>query len=209
MTSAFMADGVPLAAEEDLAPDRELVGRLAAGDESALASLYDRHGKTLYGLAYRILTDREDAEEVVMDAFTQAWRGAGSYSAERGSVAAWLVVLVRSRALDRLRSRERRQRALGRAALVDPLAPSPGMGAGPLPSDAGAERGERRERVLAVLASLPESQRRCIELAYYDGLTQTEIAERLAEPLGTVKTRVRLGLMKLREAFETAGAESA
>lgn len=201
--------GVLVAADSDLVPDARLVASLAGGDEGALASLYDRHGKTLYGLAYRILGDRDDAEEVVMDAFTQAWRAAASYSADRGSVAAWLVVLARSRALDRLRARARRVRALSRAVEQDPTSPSPAMGTPSVGTDDGAEAGERRDRILAVLRALPEAQRQCIELAYYDGLTQSEIAARLSEPLGTVKTRMRLGLIKLREALEPARTESA
>jgi RNA polymerase sigma-70 factor (ECF subfamily) len=193
-------------AAEGLTPDAGLVGRMAGGDEAALASLYDRHGKTLYGLAFRILGDRDDAEEVVMDAFTQAWRSAATYAAERGSVAAWLVMLARSRALDRLRARSRQARALTRAAQQESLTPAAAATSGAL---LAAESRERSERVKAALAALPEAQRVCIELGYYEGLTQSEIAARLAEPLGTVKTRMRLGLIKLREALQPELAESA
>lgn len=181
--------------------DGVLVSRLAAGDDAALGALYDRHGATLYALAFRILADRDDAEEVVMDAMTQAWRASGTYSADRGSVAAWLVVLTRSRALDHLRSRHRQARALDRAAALET---DGALAMGDQASDAGAaaEHGERRARIRAALASLPEPQRVCIELAYYQGLTQTEIAAQLGEPLGTVKTRMRLGLLKLRDTLQ-------
>ncbi len=182
-------------------PDGALVARLGRGDEAALGALYDRYGRTLYALAYRILGDRDDAEEVVMDAFAQAWRGAAGYAAERGSVAAWLVVLARSRALDRVRARARQVRAVDRAAEAEPEG-APAMGRIGPDTAWAAEHGERRKRVLAALATLPEPQRRCIELAYYDGLTQTEIAARLQEPLGTVKTRMRLGMIKLRELLQ-------
>lgn len=180
----------------DAPSDAALVRRMAAGDESAVGALYDRYGATLYALAVRILGDREDAEEAVMDAMAQAWSGANRYAAERGSVGAWLVVLVRSRALDRRRAGGRRLLALDRAAAAEA---APGMGGAPPPTSAAAEAGEQRARVLAALAALPEPQRVCLELAYYDGLSQSEIAARLAEPLGTVKTRTRQALIRLRE----------
>jgi RNA polymerase sigma-70 factor (ECF subfamily) len=183
--------------------DRALVARVADGDGAALGALYDRYGRTLFSLAYRILGDGDDAEEVVMDAMEQAWRSAADYSPERGSVAAWLVVLVRSRALDRLRARRRQARALDRAWSLEPEA-APGMGSTLEGAGAAAEAGDRRSRVLAALRQLPESQRVCLELAYYEGLTQTQIAARLDEPLGTVKTRMRLGLIKLRESLQPA-----
>jgi RNA polymerase sigma-70 factor (ECF subfamily) len=183
--------------------DRALVARVADRDGAALGALYDRYGRTLFSLAYRILGDGDDAEEVVMDAMAQAWRSAADYSSERGSVAAWLVVLVRSRALDRLRARRRQERALDRASSLTPET-APGMGSALEGAGAAAEAGDRRSRVLAALRELPESQRVCLELAYYEGLTQTQIAARLDEPLGTVKTRMRLGLIKLRESLQPA-----
>jgi RNA polymerase sigma-70 factor (ECF subfamily) len=187
--------------------DSALVARMAGGEERALGALYDRYGRTLFALAYRILADRDDAEEVVLEAFTQAWRNAGSYATDRGSVAAWLVVLARSRALDRLRSRERHVRALERAAGSTPDEGAPAMGRPEPEASHAAEDAERRSRVLGVLQELPEAQRVCIQLAYYDGLTQVEIAARLAEPLGTVKTRMRLGMIKLQEMLRPLMAE--
>ena len=195
-----------MAASSSVEADRDVVARIAGGDEGAVGTLYDRHGKTLYALAYRILGDTRDAEEVVMDALAQAWRGAATYAADRGSVAAWLVVLARSRALDRLRSRSRQARAVDRAAELEPSG-GPAMGGKAEPASRAAEQRETRERVMAALRSLPEQQRVCIELAYYEGLTQSEIAERLSEPLGTVKTRMRLGLIKLRESLRFMLAE--
>lgn len=180
--------------------DRDLVTRMSEGDEGAVGTLYDRYGKTMYAIAYRILGDRDDAEEVVMDALAQAWRSSGTYSADRGSVAAWLVVLARSRALDRLRSRGRQALAVDRAVELEPEG-ALAMGRPEEAASHAAELGERRERVKAALHALPDPQRVCIELAYYEGLTQSEIAERLAEPLGTVKTRMRLGLIRLRESL--------
>lgn len=179
-------------------PDRTLVDRIAAGDDRALGDLYDRHGDMAYALAVAIVAERADAEEVVADAFGQAWRTAPQFDPGRGSVAAWLATITRTRALDLLRARGRRARALERAAragtngLAAPLAQ---MAVAP---DRGAEQQEAQRLVRHCLAELPEPQRRVIELAYFGGLTQTEIAAELQEPLGTVKTRMRAGMEKLR-----------
>ena len=179
------------------AQDRELVGRMAGGEDRALGDLYDRYGKTLYALALAIVREPADAEEVVVDAFGQAWRSAASFDPARGSVGAWLATIARSRALDLVRARGRRAKVHERAALLSdgvatPIA-SPGIDPG-----RGAEQSEARHLVGRALGALPEPQRMAIELAYFEGLTQSEIAERLAEPLGTIKTRMRAGMEKLR-----------
>ncbi len=171
---------------------------MAGGEERALSDLYDRYGKTVYALALAIVREPADAEEVVVDAFGQAWRSVGSFDPARGSVGAWLATIARSRALDLVRARGRRTRAYERAAhfsgdgLATPLA-APGTDPG-----RGVERSEARQLVGRALAALPEPQRVAIELAYFEGLSQSEIAERLAEPLGTIKTRMRAGMEKLR-----------
>ncbi len=178
--------------------DCVLVERMAGRNERALGELYDRHGGAVYSLALAIVGERADAEEVVADSFGQAWRTAERFDPARGSVTAWLATITRTRALDLVRARGRRARALTRAAvgnsegLAAPIAP-----AGEAP-DRGVERQEARRMVERSLAELSESQRRIIELAYFGGLTQTEIAAELREPLGTVKTRMRAGLEKLR-----------
>lgn len=167
--------------------------RMAAGDERALAELYDRHATVIYALAAAILGDADDAEEVAADAFVQAWRSAPSYAAERGSVLAWLTTIVRSRALDLLRTRRRRARVLDAALALD--APRPGA----LPDPLGDTLyHELRAQVEQGLRAIPEPQRRVLELAYFGGLSQREIAESLSEPLGTIKARTRAGLEKLR-----------
>ena len=179
-------------------PDSQLVGRMAAGEDAALGDLYDRYGKMVYALALAIVREPADAEEVVVDAFGQAWRHAGSFDATRGSVGAWLATIARSRALDTVRARGRRVRALERAALLsDEGLAAPIAAAGSDPTR-GVERAEARRLVSQALAALPGPQRTAIELAYFEGLSQSEIAERLAEPLGTVKTRIRTGMEKLR-----------
>ncbi|HWO90271.1 MAG TPA: sigma-70 family RNA polymerase sigma factor [Gemmatimonadales bacterium] len=187
--------------------DRGLLERIAAGDERALGELYDRYGRTVYSLALAILREPADAEEAVIDTFNQVWQSAASYDASRGVVAAWLCTIARSRALDMARARGRRARALERAASLDALAgfePS-------AVSDPGLDLGlgELRQLITRSLAALPEAQRQVIEMAYFGGLTQSEIAERLAEPLGTIKTRTRTALEKLRGLLESQRSEAA
>jgi RNA polymerase sigma-70 factor (ECF subfamily) len=143
---------------------------------------------------------RADAEEVVLDAFAQAWREAARFEASRGSVAGWLATIARSRALDLVRARNRRERITATAAAERPDT-SPAMGGWPLDPSSGVDIAERRRQVQLALEALSPPQRRAIELAYFEGLSQSEIAERLQEPLGTIKTRVRLGMQKLRESL--------
>jgi RNA polymerase sigma-70 factor (ECF subfamily) len=192
-----MPDSVP--APGTSAPiDGDLVSRAARGDEGAIARLYDRYGAVLYAVAYRIVGQRADAEEVVLEAFAQVWRDAPRFDAERGSVAGWLTMIARSRALDLVRARSRRERMTASAAADRPGSP-PAMGDF-RPDPAGAlDLDVRRRQVQQALDTLSQPQRQAIELAYFEGLSQTEIAERLHEPLGTVKTRVRLAMQKLRE----------
>ena len=179
--------------------DADLVSRMAAGDERAVAALYDKYGTALYAVAYRVLGERADAEEVVLEAFSQAWRGAAGFEADRGSVPAWLTMMTRSRALDLVRSRERRTRITESAAREQ--SSGPGMGGWQENPGDPVESDERRRRVASALGELSAPQRQAIELAYFEGLSQSEIAERLSEPLGTIKTRMRSGMQKLRDAL--------
>jgi RNA polymerase sigma-70 factor (ECF subfamily) len=176
------------------------VAQAAAGDERAIGALYDRYGQVLYAVAYRIVGQRADAEEIVIDAFAQAWRAAPTFEATRGSVAGWLTMIARSRALDLVRARARRERITA-AAAADDLHGSPGLGSWRPDPSASYDHDERRRRVQDALQVLSPPQRQAIELAFFEGLSQSEIAERIEEPLGTVKTRVRLGMQKLREAL--------
>lgn len=190
-----------LTAPARAASDRDLVGRAARGDERALGDLYDRHAATVQLVAMRIVRERADAEEIVVETFAQAWREAARFDGDRGSVAAWLTMIGRSRALDLVRSRGRRARLADTAAVQMPSdAPAAMGGAMPAP-DESAEHAERAERVRAALAELSSPQRVAVELAFFEGLSHSEIAERLDEPLGTVKTRVRLAMGKLRDAL--------
>jgi RNA polymerase sigma-70 factor (ECF subfamily) len=182
--------------------DLDLIARIREGDETAVTALYDRHAAPLLALAYRILGNRADAEDVVLEALARVWREAERFDAARGSLRAWLTVMVRSRALDLIRARRRSERLTADAARGNPEA---AMVVGD-----PAEEDERRRRVLAALAELPGPQREAIELAYYGGFSQSEIAERLGAPLGTVKTRIRDGMQKLRVSLKPlyAGGES-
>lgn len=196
-TTAYLSAD-PLAAAPPLTNDGALVRRMAAGDEGALGLLYDRWSPLLHSVAYRILNDRDDAEEVLEEAFWQAWRQAGRYQEGRGGVSTWLTMIVRSRALDRVRARGR-VREERWAELPEPSA-AEGYDAPPAP-DAFAERSEERTMIEAAVAQLPPEQRETVEMAYFRGMSQSEIAEALGQPLGTVKTRARLALQKLRESL--------
>lgn len=195
-----MQDAPPAGQPTVANADAALLRRMAAGDESALGALYDRWSPLVHSVVMRIASDPGDAEELVEETFLQAWRQAGSYQDARGGVATWLAVMARSRALDRVRLAGHR-----RAAAAEPLEAAEGAGGSdPTPLDA-AEVAETRQIVRAALDRLPADQRATLEMAYFRGLSQSEIAEATGQPLGTVKTRCRLGLQKLREALSVLG----
>lgn len=167
---------------------------MAAGDTAGLSELYDRYSDLLYSLTVRIVGGASDAEEVLQDSWLQAWRSAGSYDPRRGAVGAWLVTITRSRALDRVRSVGSRRRAVaaaGAEALAAPPRPAPDPAT-------GFARRMLREDVARALAALTPQQRQVVELAYFAGLSQAEIATRLGAPPGTVKSWTRQALLKLR-----------
>jgi len=178
--------------------DVELLAAIARKDETAIAELYDRYRVILFGLLIRILTSREEAEDVLQEVFLQVWRRAGDFDEKRGRPFTWLVTLARSRGIDRLRSLAAKERV----ALARAREPSEEV------SDAVADAfaSVQRTLVTTALAQLPEEQKRPLTLAYFEGLTQSEIAAKLGAPLGTVKTRMRTGLMKLREVLSNQSA---
>jgi len=173
--------------------DSALMARVEGRDAEALGILYDRHAGRLMGLAQRILGDTGEAEEILQEVFLYVWKASATFDPARGPVLAWLLVATRSRSIDRLRSRRP-----GKSGVTVGLEEAPETASREdVEADAAGREWETRCR--AAIGELPEDQRRALELAYFEGLTHQEIAERTATPLGTVKTRVRLGLMKLRE----------
>lgn len=177
--------------------EAELLRRVAARDQSAFDDLYDRYAPVVFGVALKVLGSRQDAEDVVIDVFAQVWRTADRYDARRARVDGWLLMMTRSRSLDKLRQRQRDHRVEDAAEAEAAVAPEVVI-EGP---EHDALVAERRSAVVEALGALPVAQREPLELAYYKGMSQTEIAEATGEALGTVKTRMRLGMGKLREAL--------
>jgi RNA polymerase sigma-70 factor (ECF subfamily) len=178
--------------------DEALLAIVATPDgDLALAELYDRYGKIAYGLAYRVLRDSALAEDAVQEAFITVWRTAGTYIRERGKPSTWLLTLVHRRAVDLVRREQRRRQP---APVEEPVTPTPG-------AEEEATRRDRRRAVQAALRQLPPDQREAIELAYYGGLTQTELAAQLSVPLGTVKSRMFAGLRRLGDLLREAGLD--
>lgn len=173
----------------------QLIAQTAQGDQSALATLYDRTSPQVFGLVLKILNNREAAEEVTLDVYTQVWRQAHTYDQTRGTPGGWLMALARTRAIDRFRAGAAER---GRIESLDAVEFFASDGETPEQDLAGQER---RRYVQQVLTRLTAEQRQAIALAYFYGLSQSEIADKLQLPLGTVKTRMRLGMIKLREAL--------
>ncbi|MEK7316240.1 MAG: sigma-70 family RNA polymerase sigma factor [Candidatus Eisenbacteria bacterium] len=173
----------------DETQDLETIRRLQRGDRAAVGELYDRHAPLMYGVVLRIVRERAEADDVLQEAWIQAWQRSGSFDPERGSVAGWLVTIARSRALDRIRRRASRAKAEANAPLPEPRE-DPGL---------KSERGADRSALGRAMAALDPRHREVLEVAYFEGLSQSEIAERLAAPLGTVKHWARQGLLRLRE----------
>ena len=177
--------------------DRRLVSDVAAGSADALGRLYDRHAPAAFGLARRIVTQPEAAEEVVQDVFAQIWRDARRYAEDRASVAGWIVMLTRTRAIDHLRARRARP-DLGQGVPPESI---PALSSRARDPEQAAVTTEEAALVRTALETLPDGQRSLVDLAYYEGLTHSEIAERTGVPLGTVKTRLRAALATLRSAL--------
>ena len=166
------------------------------GDAEAFTVLYDRHSRVAYSLAYRMMGERQAAEDLLQDAFLEIWRRAATYRAERGSLRTWILSIVHNRGVDQLRSLSSRRRTQEKVEAEAPTSQ---------PSEAFAEswRNSQREQVRAAMSTLPPEQLKILELAYFSGYTHVEIADMLALPLGTVKSRMRLGLKKIRAFFDT------
>jgi len=172
--------------------DEDLLLRIASGDQQALKTLYGQVSDRAMAIAFRVVKDRSEAEDVVQETFVEVWKRAKQYDASRGGATAWVITIARNRAIDRVRARGSSARTIQGAA-AEPAAP-----ATPAPLEIAEQRRDR-ERVIDALGRLPAEQRRAVELAYFDGLTQSEIASETKEPLGTVKTRIRLAMAKLAD----------
>ncbi|HUE51943.1 MAG TPA: sigma-70 family RNA polymerase sigma factor [Terriglobales bacterium] len=169
--------------------DNSLVSAVRSGDENAMAMLYDRYSSIVYSVALRVLGDTGAAEDVLQEVFMQLWRNPGGFDSSRGNLAAWLAVISRNRAIDAVRKRRPDTDIADVIVSVEP----------DLAGD--AERARAMEKVRGALGAMPSAQRSALEMAYFEGLTHTEIAAKTGEPLGTIKTRIRAGLLALRKAF--------
>lgn len=190
--------GLQPSRENEQASDAALMEQLIRREPRALELLYDRYSRAVYSLVLRIAQQATSAEEIVQDVFLQLWRNAHRYEAARGPLEPWLFSLARNRALDHLRRKGEKQRRREGTLELQPAAV-----AAPNPEHV-VDQKRRAERVRALMGSLPEQQRRAIELAFFEGMTHSEIAAALREPLGTVKSWIRNGLLRLREALEGA-----
>jgi len=179
--------------------DEALVALVARADEDALAELYDRVSRIAYGLALRVLRDERHAEDAVQEAFLQVWRSAATFRAERAKASTWILTLVHRRAVDLVRREERRQ--------ADPLTDDSALGEAPEDTEEAAWLRFERERVQLALKQLPDVQREALELAYYGGFSQSELADKLGVPLGTIKSRMFAGLARLRELLDDSTHE--
>lgn len=170
--------------------DSALVSAIRSGDQGAMAVLYDRYSSVVYSVALRVLGDTGAAEDIQQEVFMQLWRNPGSFDSSRGNFGAWLAVITRNRSIDALRKRR-------------PETDAEDVVLSVVPDLAGeADRSRIAEKVRGLLGGMPSPQRAALEMAYYEGMTHTEIAAKTGEPLGTVKTRIRAGLMALRKAFQ-------
>jgi len=176
--------------EKGLPTDLALVAAIRSGEQSAMAALYDRYSSVVYSVALRVLGDTGAAEDILQEVFLQLWRNPGSFDASRGNLGAWLAVIARNRAIDGLRKRRPESDIEDVVLSIEPdLADE-------------ADRARAAQKLRGLLGTMPAAQRAALEMAYFEGLTHTEIAAKTGEPLGTIKTRIRAGLTTLRKAFQ-------
>jgi RNA polymerase sigma-70 factor (ECF subfamily) len=181
---------LPSANLKEASADTALVSAIRAGDPGAMALLYDRYGSVVYSVALRVLGDTGSAEDVLQEVFMQLWRNPNAFDSSRGSLAPWLAVIARNRAIDAIRKRHPETDVADVVISVEP----------DMAGD--AERGRAMEKVREALSAMPAAQRSALEMAYFEGLSHSEIAAKTGEPLGTIKTRIRSGLLSLRKVFQ-------
>jgi len=187
----------PVNEQEAKDRDIELLRQIAAGDRTAFAEFYDRHSTLMFSIASRILNDPGEAEDVLQVVFLQIWETAGKFDAEIGKASSWAATLVRNKAIDRIRASQRRMRLAEESGVEQAIAAE-----APDSANDTIYGRDKAQVIQSVIVGLPEDQRRAIELAYFSGLTQEEISKKLNEPLGTIKARIRRGLLKLRDQLE-------
>lgn len=189
----------PEQASQNLA-DRELMQRIVRGDEAAFSTLYRRLSPGLFSMVYQIVQDQKEAEDVLQEAFVQMWKKASTYDDKRSALFTWAVMISRNKAIDRLRGRQRRTR------LVEDATPELSSGSADFESGADflSSQSDERKRIRDALSALPALQREAIELAFFNGMTQAEVSAKLSEPLGTVKARIRRGLLALRDVLQSS-----
>ncbi|MGI8819553.1 MAG: sigma-70 family RNA polymerase sigma factor [Chthoniobacterales bacterium] len=199
-TASSFRGRIPVAPEQQgqAAADRELIRRVVQGDEAAFASLYRRFAPGLFSMTYEILHDQKDAEDTLQEAFVQMWKKAALYDPARSSLFTWAVMIARNKAIDRVRARQRRARTAESAANESAVTTAEFAAQ----ADELLAHGEEKQRIRGALSQLPEAQRAAIDLAFFRGLTQMEISTQLAVPLGTIKARIRRGLLALRDVLE-------
>jgi RNA polymerase sigma-70 factor, ECF subfamily len=190
----FIESKLTVTTKKEQQSDEDLLRAIALGDEESLAFLYDRYKTILFSIIFRILNNRAEAEDILQDTFFQVWQKAGNFDESRGRGFTWLVTLARSRAIDRVRSLVSQQRIADESSSVEMVDRITDL------EDKTVQK-HQREAVQNVMKELPEEQRKVLHLAYFEDLSQTEIAERLDEPLGTIKTRMRNGMIRLRDKF--------
>ena len=182
--------------------DQEMIAQIGRRDQGAFGALYDRLSGPLYSLAFKMLGDASDAQDALQEVFVQIWSRASTYDPEKSSVFGWAVLLTRSRAIDRLRARDRRLRVVVESTAENKVAEATDASTVESAADT-ANKKDEAAHVRSLLNNLPEDQRQAIELAFFGHRTHHEIAAQLGQPLGTVKARIRRGLLKLREQFRT------
>jgi RNA polymerase sigma-70 factor, ECF subfamily len=197
LVRTFLLLTKPTYEQEEKNLDNSLLRRIAAGDRAAFAEFYDRHSTLMFSVAVKILHDLTEAEDILQEAFVEIWTKAGKYDPKLGKATSWVAILVRNRAVDKIRASERRKR-LGQAAGTESSILSESHDA----VNETIQGQEKAKLIQSVVRELPMEQRQAIELAYFSGLTQNEISERLHEPLGTIKARIRRGMLKLRDQLE-------
>jgi RNA polymerase sigma-70 factor (ECF subfamily) len=195
--AAFSLFGELVSDQDNQERDIELLRQIAAGDRTAFGEFYDRHSVLMFSVASRILNDPGDAEDVLQEAFVQIWEKAGNFDPKLGKPSSWAAILVRNKAIDRIRGSQRRTRLALEAGAEMAI-----VAEGNESANETVHGHEKAKLIRSAIVELPAEQRNAIELAYFSGLTQNEISEKLHEPLGTVKARIRRGLLKLRDQLE-------